>query len=97
MGNQPRGSAGPAGPAGQAQFEGIIDKPQLTLHQFGTHTLTDDRGQTLFALRSAGPVDLDRFVGKRVRISGEVVPQAPIAGGPVLMQVNDVKEVAPMP
>lgn len=90
-------AAGPAAAQDGAPVEatGTLADPGVTSYQYGTHAITDEAAGTTYALQSE-TVDLDRYVGERVTISGATVPgyeEGAVEGGPALIQVSDVETV----
>ena len=71
-------------------LEGVIKVQGTTTYQYGTHVLTNEIGQTLFALQS-DKIKLDDYVGENVEISGSKVDGYPIDGGPDLIKVSRIK------
>ena len=72
---------------------GVLEKPEVTAYMYGTHAITDEASGTPYALKSTadGCVDLDRYVGQRVAVTGWVVPGYPIDFGPILLEVTEVR------
>ena len=62
----------------------------ITTYMYGTHVLTNDLGQTLYALRSKSLV-LDDYIGQSVEISGIKVQGYPVDGGPDFLEVSEIK------
>lgn len=69
--------------------EGTLQQRGFTVYQYGTHVLVDASEETLYALR-AERIDLDAFVGQRVRVAGALVPGYPVDAGPQYMAVASV-------
>ena len=78
-------------PPAEVTATGVVRKQGITTYMYGTHVLADDRGRTLYALRS-GVVDLDRFVGHEVTVRGSLVPGYPVDFGPDYLEVKRVEE-----
>lgn len=57
---------------------------------YGTHVLVDGNGRILYALKS-NRLDLDRYVGKEVTVSGELIGGYPVEGGPEYMNVDKLR------
>ena len=103
----PTATSGPSSTGGEdlthetVRATGVLEKPGATTYQYGTHAITDEASGTLYALQSTtdGSVDLDRYVGQRVAVTGWVVPGYPLEGGPILLEVTEVRpaEVPPAP
>lgn len=76
---------------------GLIEEPEITTYQYGTHAVTDEASGAFYALRSE-VVDLDAYAGQRVTVYGTLVPRyeyGQIEGGPPLVEVTWV-EPAPL-
>jgi hypothetical protein len=80
---------------------GVLERLEGSTYNYGTHTITDEASGTRYALQSTadGSLDLDSYVGQRVTVSGWVVPGYPVDGGPILLEVTEVRpaEVPPPP
>ena len=78
----------------QVTLTGIVEKPEGTTYQYGTHAISDqDSGY--YALKSSA-VDLDTYVGQPVTVYGTLVPgyeNAQIEGGPPLVEVTRVEPI----
>lgn len=87
-------SAAP-GPAAHSQVAatGIVEKQGITTYMYGTHVLVNEHGKTLYALRSKA-VNLDKFVGKKVLVEGDLIHGYPVDFGPDYL---DVKSIHPAP
>ncbi len=73
---------------------GMLEAPEVTTYQYGTHAITDEASDARYALGSDS-VDLDAYVGRRVTVWGAVVPgteDGQIEGGPPLLDVARVEE-----
>lgn len=70
--------------------QGVLEKQGITSYQYGSYTLESDDG--FYALSSA-EVDLEPYVGKEVEIRATKIEGYPVDGGPVYLQVNQVKEL----
>lgn len=69
---------------------GALQKPDATSYGYGTHAITDEQSGCQFALQSE-QVDLDRYVGERVTVTGTTARGYPVDGGPVLLNVREVE------
>lgn len=70
---------------------GIVERPEATTYQYGTHAITDVT-QNYYALQSAS-VDLDAHVGRSVTVFGTLVPgyeSGQVEDGPPLVEVTRV-------
>lgn len=72
------------------KLKGTIKAQEITTYMYGTHVLTNNVGQTLYALRS-NSVKLDDYIGKSVEISGSKVDGYPVDGGPDYIEVSKIK------
>jgi hypothetical protein len=75
---------------------GTLEKPEVTVYQYGTHAITDEASGTYYALQSE-VVDLDAYVGQRVTVYGTLVPgyeNGQVEGGPPLINVTRVEPAA---
>jgi len=71
---------------------GTIQKPDATSYMYGTHTLVDDAGKTLYALQS-DTVNLDGYIDRKVVVRGTLVSGYPVNGGPDFLFVTSVVEM----
>lgn len=69
---------------------GTVQKQGITTYMYGTHVLKDESGKTLYALTS-DRVDLDRYVGRKVTVRGDLVGGYPVDGGPPYLRVAAVE------
>ncbi len=81
-------------------YYGVIKPMGMTTWQYGTHLLSgykpDEREGSeaepiMFAMKSDGKVDLDAYSGQRVVIRANPVSGYPVDGGPVFLEVNNIK------
>jgi hypothetical protein len=77
-------------PRVKATSIGIIKGHGTTSYMYGTHVLVNDNGNTLYALRSNN-IDLDRHVGRKVKVSGYLIKGYPIDGGPDFLDVESIE------
>jgi hypothetical protein len=73
-----------------SKLRGTIQVQGITTYMYGTHVLTNDLGQTLYALRSKS-LELDDYIGQSVEISGSKVQGYPVDGGPDFLEVSEIK------
>lgn len=73
---------------GKLEFTGTIKEQGITSYQYGTHTLTTDKG--FYAIKSEA-VDLDDYVNKKVTIIAEKIEGYPLEGGPEYLLVLEIK------
>ena len=95
---EPRQAAQPASAEQGAQTSteritatGIVKEQGFTSYMYGTHVLVDERGKTLYALKS-DKIMLDSYVGRKVTVSGEPVPGYPVDNGPPYLDVTSLRE-----
>ncbi len=83
----------------QKMWNGIISKAEVTSYQYGSHELTgnsldgnpDNVGKTtLYALTSA-KINIDKWIGKNVIITGNYINGYPLENGPKLIEVIDIE------
>ena len=89
-------TAVPALAESEPQLTGVIERPEMTTYQYGTHALTDESGH-FYALESE-VADLDVYVGQRVTVYGSFVPgyeDGQVEGGPPLFEVTRVESAGP--
>ena len=76
----------------QVTLTGVMEKPEGTTYQYGTHGISDwDSGY--YALQS-DTVDLNAYIGQKVNVYGTLVPgyeNAQVEGGPPLVEVTRVE------
>ena len=93
----PEGSAASNGgcveAAASGSATGVLEKPEITTYQYGTHAITDDASGAGYALASAS-VNLDDYVGQRVTVYGVAAPgyeDGQVEGGPPLLSITRVE------
>ncbi len=69
---------------------GVVKAQGTTTYMYGTHILTDNNGNTLYALRSSSVI-LDDYINKTVEIKGHKVKGYPVEGGPEYIDVSKIK------
>jgi len=70
--------------------EGILKKQGATIYMYGSHVLTDQDGNTLYALHS-DKVDMDDYLNEYVKIKGRRYEHT-VDGGPKLIEVKTIKK-----
>lgn len=78
-------------PGARVTASGIIRSRGFTTYMYGTHVLVDGNGHTLYALKS-DHIDLGRYIGKEVTVSGELIRGYPLDGGPKYINVVAVSQ-----
>ncbi len=68
---------------------GFIKKQGMTTYMYGTHVLLDEKGKTLYALRSDS-IDLNKYINRKVTVRGYLVDGYPIDSGPNYLNVKFV-------
>ena len=68
--------------------DGFLKKIEASTWQYGTHTLNDEQGKPIYALKSSN-LNLDDFNNKVVRIRGEKIEHH-IGGGPIYVDVKSI-------
>jgi hypothetical protein len=76
--------------SGSIKAIGVVKASGASTFQYGTHILTDNSGNMLYALRSKS-VNLDNHIDKNVEIKGHKVKGYPVDGGPEYLEVTKVK------
>jgi len=71
---------------------GIVKKLEVSTWQYGTHTLNDEEGKILYALKSSTK-DLNAYNDLKVTLLGSRVDGYPVDGGPLYLDVIAVKEL----
>jgi hypothetical protein len=73
------------------KITGTIQKQGITTYQYGTHVLTDNNGQTTYALKSGkDAINLDDYINKFVEVRGHLMRDYPVDGGPQYLVVTKV-------
>jgi hypothetical protein len=75
---------------GEITASGTVRKQGISTYMYGTHVLLDDNGKTLYALRSDS-VDLDRYIGRKVTVKGDLVKGYPVDFGPRYLNVKYIE------
>jgi hypothetical protein len=77
----------PGPPKVRAEAAGVIKKQGTTAYMYGTHVLV---GAKTYALKS-DTIDLNKYIGKKVTVSGELLSGYPLSGGPEFMNVDRIR------
>ena len=75
---------------GEVTATGFIKKQGITTYMYGTHVLLDEKGQTLYALKSE-TIDLNKYINRKVTIRGYLVKGYPTDSGPNYLHVKFIK------
>lgn len=70
-------------------YSGTIEATGITSYQYGTHTLQAEN--EFYALKSE-VIDLSNYEGKNVTISATKIEGYPVDGGPVYLNVKEIKD-----
>jgi hypothetical protein len=70
---------------------GFLKKIDTSTWQYGTHTLNDQQGKPIYALRSSN-LNLDDFNNKMVRIIGEKIKHH-IGSGPIYVDAISIEVI----
>lgn len=76
---------------------GVLSNPPFTTYQYGSYALGKDANSRARYALDGGVADLDALVGKKVNVTGVVVPgyeNGRVEGGPTLLKVTAI-EAAP--
>lgn len=76
-------------------IRGIVQRREATSYQYGTHTLLDTSGRTLYALTADDGGLLDRHLGEEVLVTGALRAGYPLDGGPALLVVSSIRRDLP--
>ena len=69
---------------------GVLKEQGVTVYQYGTHRIVDERTGLSYALRIRPAMRPSQYVGRRVTIVGTKVPGYPVDFGPPLLAVNRI-------
>jgi hypothetical protein len=72
------------------EAKGTITRPEVTTYMYGTHALVEAGSKRTSYALSSKTIDLDRYVGRYVHVSGSQVPGYPVDGGPPYLEVFKV-------
>lgn len=79
-------------------WAGVLQKQGMTSYQYGTHILNGmalsgkpDQPETTFALRAGKKINLNKYAGKKVIITGKKVEGYPLELGPELIEVSAIE------
>ncbi|WP_285008640.1 hypothetical protein [Pedobacter faecalis] len=78
-----------AGQSAHVSLAGTVEELGMTTFQYGTHLLKT--GDKSYALKS-DKVDINKYVGKPVKLEGKVVDGYPVENGPQLIDVSKMTE-----
>lgn len=79
-------------------WAGVLQKQGMTSYQYGTHVLKGkslaggpNQPETTFALKAGKKINLNKFAGKKVIITGKKVDGYPLESGPELIDVSAIE------
>ncbi|MCP9199136.1 hypothetical protein MKO06_04400 [Gramella sp. GC03-9] len=72
-----------------SEYTGIIEASGITSYQYGTHTLRTEND--FYALKSDS-IDLSIYEGERVTVQANTINGYPVDGGPVYLNVTEVRD-----
>lgn len=79
-------------------WAGVLQKQGMTSYQYGTHVLKGkslagepNQAETTFALKAGKKINLNKFAGKKVIITGKKVDGYPLESGPELIEVSAIE------
>lgn len=84
----------------KTKWTGTIAKQEMSYYQYGTHTLNanvlesnheNSNKKIIFALKS-DKINLNKWIGKNVIITGRKIEGYPIEGGPDYINVTQIEE-----
>jgi hypothetical protein len=75
--------------SGMIELTGELQQAGMTTYQYGTHILTTDN--KIYALKSSN-IDLNKYNGKHVTVTGKKLEGYPVENGPELIEVTELKE-----
>lgn len=72
--------------------QGIIENPQVTAWQYGTHVLVSEDDSIMFALKSSA-ISLDDYIDEEVEIYGRLIAGYPVDTGPEYIEVITIDRI----
>jgi hypothetical protein len=72
-------------------YTGKIEPMGMSIFMQGSHQLLDESGAMIVILQSDGKVDLNKFVGKKVKVSGTT--EDTVEGGGKLLTVSSAESL----
>lgn len=82
----------------KSYWAGVLQKQEMSSYQYGTHTLNGkplyanpDQEKTTFALKAGKRINLNKYAGKKVIITGKKVDGYPLESGPELIEVSAIE------
>ena len=85
----------PQGATSTMTMRGVIQRREVTSYQYGTHTLLNRSGRTIYALTADDGSLLDHFLGEDVLVTGALRAGYPLDGGPSLLVVSSIRRDVP--
>lgn len=81
------------GPEERGEYVGRLEAVQVTSYMYGSHVLVTDRGRFAIERVEGTDVNLDDYVGRRVRVRAGRVEGYPVDGGPPLLAVRRIQSL----
>jgi hypothetical protein len=79
-------------------WAGVLQKKEMSSYQYGTHVLNGkslsgnpNQQKTIFALKAGRKINLNKFAGKKVIITGKKIAGYPLESGPELIEVSAIE------
>ena len=82
----PKATASKQTVAKSKKITGTLEKLEVTTFQYGSHEIGG------FAVRS-NTVELDNYIGRKVRVTGRKIEGYPVDGGPKFFEIVKVEEI----
>jgi hypothetical protein len=80
-------------PNNNIEISGVLTSDEFPLLMYGSHVLTTQDGEPLYALESTS-VDLDSYIGDTIQVKGEPIEGYPLnSGEPPLLQVSEASHI----
>ncbi len=71
------------------QTKGTIERTGITTYMYGEYKLVESAKNIVYALRSS-TLDLSKYVGQHVEVTGTKISGYPLDGGPVYLDIETV-------
>ncbi|MGY0035666.1 hypothetical protein [Pedobacter sp. NJ-S-72] len=82
----------------KSYWAGMLQKKKMSSYQYGTHLLkgkslsgNPNQEEITFALKAGKKINLNKFAGKKVIITGKKVDGYPLESGPDLIEVSAIE------
>lgn len=70
------------------KFQGTIEELGMSIFMQGSHQLVGADGKLIALLQSAGDIDLNAYLSKKVEVSGSSSPS--VEGGSIIVSVSSI-------